>query len=94
MTRDDKNHRIEARAPGYISEARELRFDENANIVLQLQAVEAPAVSASASSAPAARPVRALVKPAASQTAKPSVDCSQPFMMDETGVKRLRPECL
>jgi len=95
VTRDDKNHRIEARAPGYISEGRELRFDENANIVLQLQPVEAPPASASASSAPAARPVRVLAKPVASQTVtKPSVDCSQPFMMDATGVKRLRPECL
>ena len=94
VTRDDKKHRIEARAPGYVSEARELRFDENANIVLQLQPVEAPPVAASASAAPTAKPVRVLVKPVASQTAKPSVDCSQPFMMDETGVKRLRPECL
>ena len=101
VARDDRTHRIEARAAGYASESRSVRFDENANIVLKLSALAAAPIAASA--LPAASPpswkapvgkLRVVAQPAASHDAKPSVDCSQPYTLDSAGVKRFKPECL
>ncbi len=101
VARDDRSHRIEARAAGYVSESRSLRFDENANIVLQLSPLAAPPVTASAptavsapsSKAPSGKP-HVVAKPISRHDAKPSVDCSQPYTLDSAGVKRFKPECL
>ena len=99
VARDDRSHRIEARAAGYVSESRSIRFDENANIVLQLSPLAAPPVAASPSaSAPSSKASsgkpRAAAKPASPHDTKPSVDCSQPYTLDSAGVKRFKPECL
>jgi hypothetical protein len=45
-------------------------------------------------SAPAAATKPAATKPAAKPKKSAAADCSQPFTVDENGIKRIRPECL
>ncbi|HEY4105448.1 MAG TPA: serine/threonine-protein kinase, partial [Polyangiaceae bacterium] len=98
VPRDDREHNIEARAPGYVSEVRNLHFDQNANIVLHLSAAPAPPPNASPvpSAAPASAKTQGGRRPSAKQAtpSKPSVDCSVPFTLDSAGVKHFKPECL
>ncbi|HEX3776256.1 MAG TPA: protein kinase, partial [Polyangiaceae bacterium] len=99
VPRDDREHRIEARAAGYVSEVRSVQFDQNANIVLHLSAV--PAAPAEAAAVPSAsppsvksQPARRSVSKQPAAPSKPSVDCSVPFTLDSSGVKHFKPECL
>jgi serine/threonine protein kinase len=98
VPRDEREHHIEARAAGYVSETLPLRFDQNANIVLKLSALAAPpVVSAAPRIAASGKPQpnkHSPAKPASSSDGKPSVDCAQPYTLDSAGVKRFKPECL
>jgi len=100
VPKDGRSHRLEARAPGYVTETRTLVYDQNANIVVTLTAVKAPTEdSATAPASPRVYPGRP--RPAAptksgtpAAPTKPSVDCSQPYTLDSAGVKHFKPECL
>jgi eukaryotic-like serine/threonine-protein kinase len=98
VPRDAREHRIEARASGYVSEVRPLSFDQNANLVLKLSALAAPSsASQSPTVAASSKPQpnkHAPAKAASSSDGKPSVDCTQPYTLDSEGVKRFKPECL
>jgi len=100
VPRDEKTHKLEARAAGYASEERTLKFDDNANIVLNLTPIAAPSASAPVTNTPPSAPpsnksiARHPSAKSGAPSAKPSIDCSQPYTFDSAGVKHFKPECL
>jgi serine/threonine protein kinase len=91
---DAKVHHIEARAAGHVNQIRDVRFDEDADLVLTL--VPEPVVSSSAlPSASVKRPVGPVgpVGPVIPPT-KPKPNCDPPFAFDANHIKRYKPECL
>jgi serine/threonine-protein kinase len=100
LARDDRVHRLHVTANGYFPVTREFTVDKDAPIEVVLRKME-PAVPPLAAKphattgkrrdvAPAPRPA-AGVKAPAEKAAAP--DCSQPFILDITGARRIRPEC-
>jgi hypothetical protein len=97
VARDQRAHTIEARAIGYVSDARTLRFDQSANIVLMLSPLAAPAATVAAVPQPLVTVPpgkRALTRLPAPSPSPPSPDCAVPYTLDSAGVKHFKPECL
>jgi serine/threonine-protein kinase len=98
---DTRTHVLEARAEGYQNEQREVRFDQNQDIVLALNAARGVGPSAApSSSTPKSRPARS-TKPAPSPAASArsvspngNVDCNPPYTLDAHGVKQFKLQCL
>jgi eukaryotic-like serine/threonine-protein kinase len=86
---DHESHAIRAEAPGYASEKKVITFDKDVDLALRLgwakpagaRPAKAPAAAAGAATAPAA-------------SAAPQVSCDPPYLIDENGIRHLRPECL
>jgi len=82
-----------AEAPGHERETREVRLDQDWDIVLTLT----PTPSAPAAEQP--RPAKpkghaARKEPAAATPAATDSDCNPPYFFDERGVKKYKPRCL
>jgi len=81
-----------AEAPGHERETREVRLDQDWDIVLTLTP-RAPAVEPPTRSKPKGHSsVRK--EPAAAAAAEPETDCNPPYFFDERGVKKYKPRCL
>jgi serine/threonine-protein kinase len=98
---DDRVHVLEARADGFASEKRELRFDQNQEIVLALNSAPRAASSAPQVAGAKRHPAAATSKPVASAapSAKPAgvakgADCNPPYTLDARGVKQFKLHCL
>jgi hypothetical protein len=81
---DGSAHELRAEAPGRRPEVAKLTYDRDQTRKIALEKI-----------APAPASVTQIVKPTAvpSTTAPPKPDCSNPFYIDERGIKTLRPEC-
>jgi serine/threonine-protein kinase len=84
-------HRLVARAEGYEEELREIRLDQDVDIVLTLREKPRPASSAQLAEAPKKRP-KTMRSPASS--ARPAIRCDPPYVIDDRGVKKYKTECL
>jgi serine/threonine-protein kinase len=84
-------HRLVARAEGYEAEVREVRLDQDIDVVLTLR--EKPREVA-----PEAEPLPAKKRPAKAEAPKPlatpAATCTPPYVIDHRGVKRYKTECL
>jgi serine/threonine-protein kinase len=100
LARDGQVHRLHVTADGYSPVTREFTVDNDAPIEVVLRKME-PAVPPPAPKPPATTGKRRDVAPAPRPAAGVKVpaekaaapDCSQPFVLDITGARRIRPEC-
>jgi len=97
---DGRVHRLDVTADGHFPVVREFTVDKDAPIEVALRKIEsgtppaAPKPELTTSprkSAPPARRPAVGGKPEPQKPAAP--DCSQPFLLDAKGVRRVRPEC-
>jgi serine/threonine-protein kinase len=94
---DQLAHVLEARAEGFTTKSRTLRFDQDQDIVLSLEAL--PAATAPSQAAPAAKRLPPH-KPAPSAAPPPAPvapagpDCNPPYTLDARGVKQFKLQCL
>jgi eukaryotic-like serine/threonine-protein kinase len=97
---------IEVRAPGYVSNVREVDLTQDADLSVRLEAAPpAPSATAAESHGSKSDPskhgarsseksgvIRPSFKPAV--PASPARNCSPPYVLDADGVKTYKPECL
>jgi hypothetical protein len=97
---DGRVHRLDVTADGYFPVVREFTVDKDSPIEVALRRIESgtpPAApkpehtTGTRKSAPPARRPAAGGEPEPQKPAAP--DCSQPFLLDAKGVRRVRPEC-
>jgi eukaryotic-like serine/threonine-protein kinase len=81
-------HSIRAEAAGYRSEEKSLLFKNDTEVTLTLE----PAKDRARAQTPP-RPVSSR-GPAVLTSPPPKVNCNPPYMIDETGIQRLKPECI
>jgi hypothetical protein len=88
---DRSEHKIRIEADGFKSREYKVTFDQNLSLDVALEEVR---VAPSASRPPAQAVVPRKQPAATSSPAKPKgPDCSQPFYVDDRGIKTLRREC-
>jgi len=85
---DAARHTIRAEATGYRSEEKSLIFKNDTEVTLTLE----PAKDRAHAQTPA-RPVSSR-GPAVLTSPPPKVNCNPPYMIDEMGIQRLKPECI
>jgi serine/threonine-protein kinase len=88
MARDGMVHRIHAEAPGYVTASTGILLDRDAAIVLTLEKER--------HSEPVGHGAvgRRSGTVATATAALPKPDCNPPFVIDERGIKKFKPECL
>jgi hypothetical protein len=82
---DSDAHVIRAQAPGYSARKESLSFDKDTSVILRLERTKATA------STSGARRTSSSDKP---QAASPKADCDPPFYIDDTGIRRVKVQCL
>lgn len=89
LPRSDARHVLRAEASGYLATEVNLALDKNVNVKLGL-------VRAPEGTGHTRRPPKGVPAPKASASAAPPTmpQCTQPFFVDEQGIKRMRPECM
>jgi serine/threonine-protein kinase len=93
-----KQLHVEVRADGHVSETRDVPLDQNAEIVVTLsplpKAAEQPAAPApTVTIGKTPRTTRPTTTPSTTTAAPPKANCDPPFVIDERGMKRYKPEC-
>jgi serine/threonine-protein kinase len=81
---DGQRHRLRAEAPGFAASETSVVFDRNENVVLNLSRASGPA--------PKHPPAPGSAAPSPSHS--PGSDCSNPYAVDERGIKTVKPECM
>jgi serine/threonine-protein kinase len=89
---DPTPHKLRAEAPGYSSETAVITFAQNTDVSLTLERVQPPHAALSPR-APRAAP-SASAPGAESEAKKAKPDCNPPYVIEESGIRRLKPECL
>jgi serine/threonine-protein kinase len=85
---DSARHSIRAEAAGYRSEERSLVFKDHTELTLNLE----PAKSVAR---PPAQPRPATSHaPTVATSSPPKVNCNPPYIIDDTGIRKLKPECI
>jgi len=82
-----------AEAPGHERETREVRLDQDWDIVLTLTP-QAPATEPPTRTKPKGHGVRKEPAAATAAATEPETDCNPPYFFDERGVKKYKPRCL
>jgi serine/threonine-protein kinase len=88
MPTDAVPHSIRAEATGYRSEEKSLLFKNDTEVTLTLEPVKDRARAQTPPRAVSSRGTAVLTSP------PPRVNCNPPYMIDETGIQRLKPECI
>jgi serine/threonine-protein kinase len=96
VPRDSARHFVRAVAPGYITRDFDVSLDKSANLVLALERAQPeppppPTKPAATAAGRGPTPPATSSRPAPGP-AKP--DCSQPFYVDDRGIKKVKPECM
>jgi serine/threonine-protein kinase len=90
---DNAPHELRAEASGYVTQSVALWLTGTSDITvnLALEAMSFPAVPGKGAARP--RPPRATAAGSATSKAPAPVDCTNPFTIDATGIRHVRPEC-
>ncbi|HMA93082.1 MAG TPA: protein kinase, partial [Polyangiaceae bacterium] len=92
---DGTVHRLRVEAPGHVSVARSLRFDQDIEWVVSLESEEPSVPVASlALERDRPQPVRPVRPAKRTQSTKPLDSCSPPYTYDSRGIKHFKTECL
>ena len=84
---------VVARAPGYKSESRRVELGQNAELLLNLLPLAAPAPTAT--QATPSKPIKpSTAKPKLPGTVVKPNDCDPPYYIDERGVKKFKRACI
>ena len=95
LPKDLASHKLRVEAPGYEARTQNVGGDRNADLTISLDRAHQsqparPRPTGATAPTPAAPPPVTPASP--SSPAKPN--CSQPYFVDGSGIKRIRPDCL
>jgi serine/threonine-protein kinase len=97
LARDSLLHRVRAEAPGHVAKSTGIVLDRDVAVVVTLDKERSTEPLVGGHPVVRPRPVGGGSLPAVASTASvpaPKADCNPPFVIDERGIKKYKPECL